>query len=179
MRRTTIAAGLALAALMIGWVQSAHACPGAGVPAGSQTTSSASAAVICLINKRRHHQGVRRLRPSVALGSAAQVHSDAMDSQDFFSHDGSDGSPAARAAGAGYMLGARDWEVGENLGYGVGSAGSPRAMVRAWMASPQHRKVVLERFWRQIGVGVAEGSPIGPDGPGMATYTVDFGYRRG
>ena len=179
MRRTTISAALALAALMIGWAPAAHACQGAGISAGSQPGPSAGQAVICLINKQRAHHGLRQLHGSAALWSAAQVHSDAMDSQDFFSHDGSDGGPAARASAAGYMRGARDWSVGENLGYGAGSAGSPQAMVRAWMQSPEHRQVILERFWRQIGVGVTEGSPSGPDGPGMATYTVDLGFRRG
>jgi uncharacterized protein YkwD len=92
---------------------------------------------------------------------------------------GSDGTPATRARAAGYMRGARFWEIGENLGYGATSAGSPKAMMSAWMRSPEHRKVMLERFWRQVGVGVTQGSPLGPDTPDMATYTVDFGYRRG
>ena len=149
------------------------------MPAGAQPADSAGRAVICLINQSRSQHNLRPLRGSAPLLSAAQFHSDAMDSQDFFSHEGSDGSPAARAAAAGYMQGARDWSIGENLGYGAGSAGSPGAMVRAWMGSPEHRQVILERFWRQVGVGVTEGSPLGPDSPGMATYTVDLGYRRG
>ena len=178
MRRITIAAALAFIA-MAGLAPAAEACPGATDPPGSQPTSSASQAVVCLINHQRSRHGLRSLRGSVALAASAQVHSDTMASQDFFSHAGPDGAPAARAAAAGYMLGARNWEVGENLGFGTGSAGSPRSMVRAWMASAEHRKVLLERFWRQIGVGVTGGSPLGPDGPGMATYTVDFGFRRG
>jgi uncharacterized protein YkwD len=101
-----------------------------------------------------------------------------MDSLDFFSHYGSNGGPAARAAAAGYTEGARDWDIGENLGYGETTAGSPKGIVRAWMRSPVHRKVLLERFWRQIGVGVTQGSPLGPDLPSMSTFTVDFGYRR-
>jgi hypothetical protein len=39
--------------------------------------------------------------------------------------------------------------------------------------------VILSKRWRQIGVGVSIGSPLGPDGKGMATYTVDFGFRKG
>jgi uncharacterized protein YkwD len=165
--------------LMVAWAPAAQACQGAGAPAGSQPTSAASQAVICLINHRRSEDGSRPLHGSAVLAAAAQGHSDAMDALDFFSHDGSDGSPAARVAAAGYMRGARDWAVGENLGYGATSAGSPASIVKAWMASPEHRRVMLERRWRQIGVGTAQGSPLGPDGPGMATYTVDFGFRRG
>jgi uncharacterized protein YkwD len=179
MRRMTFAVAMALAALMSGWAPAAEACQGAGTPAGSQPTTSASASVICLINHRRSQHGLRPLRGSTPLWSAAQFHSDVMDSQDFFSHDGSDGTPATRAAAAGYTHGVRRWSIGESLGYGAGATGSPRAMLRAWMRSPEHRRVLLERFWRQIGVGVTQGSPVGPDGPGMATYTVDLGYRRG
>ena len=178
MRRITIAAALAFTAIA-GIAPAADACTGANVPAGSQPTYSAGRAVVCLINHQRSRHALRSLRVSVALATAAQVHSDTMASQDFFSHSGPDGAPAVRAASAGYMRGARDWEIGENLGFGAGSAGSPKSMVQAWMASAEHRKVLLERFWRQIGVGVTEGSPNGPDGPGMATYTVDFGFRRG
>ena len=177
--RRTIAVALTLAALMIGWAPMARACQGAAAPAGSQPAASAGNAVICLINHTRAHNHLRPVRGDTSLWSAAQEHSEAMDSQDFFSHDGSDGNPAGRAAAAGYLQGAGDWSIGENLGYGAGSAGSPRAMVRAWMRSPEHRRVILERFWRQIGVGVYPGSPVGPDLPDMATYTIDLGYRRG
>ena len=179
MRKTTVAVAVTVAALMIGWAPTARACQGSGVPAGSQPAASAGNAVICLINHNRAHHHRRPVRGDASLWSAAQVHSETMDSEDFFSHDGSDGSPAGRAAAAGYMRGAGDWSIGENLGYGAGMAGSPRAMVRAWMRSPEHRRVILERFWRQIGVGVSQGSPLGADLPGMLTYTVDFGYRRG
>ena len=179
MRRTTIAAALALAALMIGWAPAAEACQGAHVAAGSQPTAAASRAVVCLINHRRSDHGLRPLRGSGPLWTAATAHSEAMDSLDFFSHYGSDGAPAARAAAAGYTQGARDWGIGENLGYGETTAGSPIGIVNAWMRSPGHRKVLLERYWRQIGVGVTQGSPLGPDLPSMSTYTVDLGYRRG
>jgi len=179
MRKITIAAALALAVPMLAGASAADACQGSHVPAASQPADSASRSVICLINHRRHDHGLGPVRASVALWSAAQVHSDTMDSQDFFAHDGSDGGPVQRATAAGYMAGARDWSIGENLGYGAASAGSPHAMVAAWMRSPEHRGVLLERYWRQIGVGVTDGSPLGADGPGMATYTVDLGYRRG
>ncbi len=45
------------------------------------------------------------------------------------------------------------------------------------MASAEHRDILLSADWRQVGIGVTHGSPFGPDGAGMATYAVDFGYR--
>jgi uncharacterized protein YkwD len=179
MRRIATVATFVLLLATMAWVPAAEACLNSHVPAASQPTDSASGSVICLINHRRQNHGLRSLSPSVTLWNAAQVHSDAMDSQDFFSHDGPDGGPVQRAAAAGYLTGARDWSIGENLGYGANSGGSPRAMVAAWMRSAEHRGVILEPSWREIGVGVADGSPLGADGPGMATYTVDLGYRRG
>jgi uncharacterized protein YkwD len=178
MRKKTILAALAFSAILAGSAPAAVACQGADRSAGAQSADSARHALTCLINHRRAHHGVRALRGDVALGMAAQEHSDAMASQNFFAHEGRDGSPASRAASMGYIRpGSRGWSIGENLGFGSGGLGSPRAMVRAWMASPEHRHVMLMHRWRQVGVGVSAGSPIGPDGAGQATYTVDFGHR--
>jgi uncharacterized protein YkwD len=48
-------------------------------------------------------------------------------------------------------------------------------MVRAWMDSPGHRTNILNRRFRDIGIGIVVGTPSGPGG---ATYTTDFGTRR-
>ena len=37
----------------------------------------------------------------------------------------------------------------------------------------------LSRRFRQVGIGVALGSPMGADGPNLATYAVDLGRPRG
>jgi uncharacterized protein YkwD len=176
MRKTILLGALAIAALAT-WAPAASACRGANVPAGAETADQARVAMTCMINRERRRQGLHGVRGDVALGIAAQTHSDDMASQDFFSHDGSDGTPASRAAAAGYMNGARHWGLGENLAFGTGWSGSPKAMVHDWMRSAEHRYILLQPQWRQVGVGVTMGSPMGPDGPGMATYTALFGYR--
>ena len=66
------------------------------------------------------------------------------------------------------------WLVGENLGFGQGSYAAPVTQVRAWMASTPHRANVLERGFREIGIGLVDGIPTA--GPG-ATYTTVFGRR--
>jgi uncharacterized protein YkwD len=167
-------AALAFAALVSGFAAKAKACPGANKTPTEQSTEDARRAMTCLVNRRRAHSGRHRLRPSVALGMAAQGHSQSMVASDFFGHGG-DGTPMSRAAAAGY--GGRKTTVGENLGWGGDYMGSPRRILDAWMASPGHRQVLLLPRFRQIGVGVALGSPFGPDDPNTATYTLDLGRR--
>lgn len=42
---------------------------------------------------------------------------------------------------------------GENIAYGYGHLGSARSIFRAWMASPEHREILL-RPWERFGVAV-------------------------
>lgn len=177
MRPTTTTVALAIAAALIS-APTASACQGAGGPAGSESPSVVRDAVRCLINHKREANGLRLVRGNAALAAAASGHSVTMDRQNFFAHDGSDGSPGSRAAAAGYTRGWAAWGIGEVLGFGTGQAGSPRSIVADWMHSPEHRYILLLADWRQVGIGVSEGSPFGADGAGMATYAVDFGYHR-
>lgn len=160
---------LAIAALLVS-VPYAGACPGAKVPAGGESADQARQAMACLVNHVRRHHHLHGVRGNVPLGIAAQEHSDAMNAQNFFAHDG-DGTPSSRAAGAGF----HGSSLGETLAFGSGAIGSPKAMVRAWMHSPEHRHILLMRRWREIGIGVSFGSPLGPDAAGEATYTADWG----
>jgi uncharacterized protein YkwD len=166
---------LAFAALLIS-APAASACRGGNRPAGSQSPSATRHAIRCLINKRRVRHGLRAVRGDAPLANASQSHADAMARENFFSHVGPDGNPGTRAAAAGYPETGR-WSVGELLGFGTGRAGSPGAIVADWMHSSEHRTVLLSPGWRQVGIGVTKGSPFGADGPGMATYAVDFGFH--
>ena len=58
--------------------------------------------------------------------------------------------------------GLRRWLYGENIAYGGGNYGTPRAIVRAWMHSPEHRHNILNPAFRQIGIGFARGIPPKP-----------------
>jgi uncharacterized protein YkwD len=179
MRKTAIAVVLATAALFSAWTSQASACRGAGLQPSRQSADDARRAIKCLINHRRAHRGLKRLRGSIALASAAQVHSDAMATQNFFSHDGNDGTPASRAESAGYMAGASAWGLGENLEWASGKAATPRAIVDGWMLSAEHRDVMLSPRFRHIGVGVTSGSPMSPDVQNAEMFTADFGFRKG
>jgi uncharacterized protein YkwD len=61
----------------------------------------------------------------------------------------------------------------------MGDAATPATIVRAWMHSPGHRANILNRRFREIGIGVASGAPV-RDGAAKsgATYATEFGLRR-
>jgi uncharacterized protein YkwD len=179
MHKTAIAVLLATAALFSAVTSQATACSGVKLSPSRQGVDNTKRAITCLINRSRRHHGLRRLHGSVSLGNAAQVHSDAMASQNFFSHDGDDGTPTTRAEAAGYMAGARSWGLGETLEWASGKGASPGAIVRGWMGSAVHRSVILSRQFRQIGIGITNGSPVSPDVQGAAVFTADFGFRKG
>ena len=51
--------------------------------------------------------------------------------------------------------------------------------VAGWIASPTHHRILLGRDFRDVGVGVAAGTPPTTGGRGGVTYTLDTGVRRG
>ena len=60
-----------------------------------------------------------------------------------------------------YLLGPlQSWSLGENLAWGSGSKGTPRGSSRTWMRSSAHRRAILNRPFRDVGVGVAAGAPV-------------------
>ena len=177
-RKTVLAIGFAVAGILGVLAPSALACPSARTGAAFLTTEQARASVICLINKQRSRSHVKPVHEDAALDSAAQSHTNAMTSGNFFSHEG-DGTPASRASNAGYMAGASAWGVGEDLFTGAAKRSTPTATVRGWMHSAPHRTVLLSRSYRQVGVGVLQGSPFGADNTNTGTYTGLFGFRKG
>jgi uncharacterized protein YkwD len=54
-----------------------------------------------------------------------------------------------------------------------GSLATPRAIVHAGMHSA-HRRNILQRRFRVVGVGVKRGTPVAAPGDGI-TYTTDVG----
>jgi uncharacterized protein YkwD len=178
MRKTATAVVLALVALFSILASQASACSGANLKPARQSTDQARTAVTCLLNQQRRHHHLKSVRGNPALVSAAQTHSNAMVSQNFFSHEG-DGTPASRAASAGYIAGANSWGVGETLEWGMKKGATPRAIVRGWMRSAEHRGIVLTGRFREVGVGVAAGSPMSGASPGAETFTALFGFRKG
>ena len=123
--------------------------------------------VIRLVNQIRARHGLRRLRVSPALARAAGVHSTDMLRGGFFGHASGDGTPMSTRVKR--YTNAR-W-VGENLAIARRRRAGANRVVRMWMNSPGHRRVMLARNSRRIGVGRCTGR-IGS--VSAAVFTADF-----
>ncbi|MDP2712891.1 MAG: CAP domain-containing protein [Solirubrobacteraceae bacterium] len=154
----------------------ASPCARASTPPTSSTLTQASVSILCLVNRERRSRGLRSVRTSRALTSAARAHTRDMIVRGFFAHVDPDGvTPRRRAARAGYAGGAAKALIEEALAFGTAQLSTPRRLVRMLMADPHHRRTLLGRHWRHIGIGIAIGAP-GLDVPGRgATLTLNFG----
>ena len=147
----------------------------ASAPASAQRT--ARAAVVCEINRRRRAAGLRSVAAHPRLIRVASRYARSMVRHGFFSHTSPGGTTLLdRVRAVGY--GGRRVAAGEALAWAQGRLATPRAIVRAWMASPPHRAVLLGRAYRDVGVGVALGNPYGRAMGRSATYAADFGSSR-
>jgi uncharacterized protein YkwD len=165
-----------LALLVAPAAASAAGCRGADTQVRDGNVRMARQATLCLLNRERASRGLRRLGQDARLRKAATGHSRDMVRRGFFDHTAPTGATMmTRVRAAGYLRRAIEYTVGENIGWGGGYLGTPREMVRAWMDSPGHRTNILNRRFRDIGIGIVVGTPSGPGG---ATYTTDFGTRR-
>jgi uncharacterized protein YkwD len=170
---------LAAAISILATAAPAMACPDADKRPSQLTVDAARESVVCLMNQRRRNNGLEKLVVNVKLQRAATGHSRSMDAGNYFDHNSPNGSdPISRIQDTGYLAGARSWAIGENIRWGSGGLGTPRVAVQEWMNSSSHREIMLSRRYRQVGIGVAIGSPVGGPGNDAAIYTADFGFRR-
>ncbi|MCG5062081.1 MAG: hypothetical protein KA714_29990 [Limnoraphis sp. WC205] len=103
--------------------------------------------VVELTNDFRAENGLSALSPNSQLVIAAENHSENMALQDFFSHQGLDGSDIGdRVLNVGYDYS----RAGENIGAGYQT---PEAVVEGWINSPGHRENLLNPDFTEIGVG--------------------------
>jgi uncharacterized protein YkwD len=137
--------------------------------------------VVARMNAVRRSHGLRSLRMSRRLRTAAVSHSKDMGHRGYFEHDSLTGTPFWRRIERFYpSLGFNSWSVGENLLWGSDRNDAAFA-VREWMESPPHRRNILSRDWREVGIGavffgrapgVFEGRPV-------TIVTADFSGSRG
>jgi uncharacterized protein YkwD len=135
-------------------------------------------AIGCLVNRARERHGIGQLHGNRRLKRAARKHTRYMKRHRCFSHQ-CPGEPSfvSRLQRVNYIVGGlRRWRVGENIGWGGGRRGTPRAIVRQWMNSPGHRANILDPGFRHVGVGFASGCSRGKRTGVMVT--TDFGMRR-
>jgi uncharacterized protein YkwD len=172
---TGVVVALSVLLVSVPSASAAEACPAASASASQASKRVLARATLCVLNNARARHNLRPLRLNRKLSTAARRHSSAMVSGRFFSHDSADGASfVERIRDTGYLAGASSWYVGENIAYGSGDRSSPRSIGTAWMNSRPHRANILNASFREIGIGLAFGTPVGGGG---ATYTTDFGQR--
>jgi uncharacterized protein YkwD len=171
-----IALGAAL--LASAGVAAATPCGNAAAAPARLTLHQMRSSELCLINRARAHYGLVPLQYNPDLRDSATGHSDSMVVHRYFAHEGPGGSVDSRISRAGYLdKGVQNFTIGENIAAGSGHDGSPWQIFVDWMHSPPHRANILDPSFRDAGVGVARGFPMGGGGA-AATYTVDFGARK-
>jgi uncharacterized protein YkwD len=133
----------------------------------SATTTYHSATeqrTIVLLNQIRAKHGLHSLRLDGPLSRAAREHSGNLLNRGYFSHDGPDGTFNARLNR--YV---KRNLVAENIAWGTGGFSTAAGIVSLWMASPEHRHIVLLPQLRRVGLGVAYGTFQSNAGAAMAT----------
>jgi hypothetical protein len=107
--------------------------------------------VIQLVNKERLAAGISALSENSQLSKAAQDKVEDMIKNDYFAHT----SPKGISPWYWFEKNGYDYKyAGENLAINFTNAESQE---KAWMASPSHRKNILNPNYREIGVAVASG----------------------
>ena len=180
-RRTPLlAALLALVALLAPAAAQAETCANVNVKPTRANLEVVRAAVLCLHNAERVRHGLPRLSENPRLRRAAARHTAHMVQDRFFDHTTPAGSTMVdRIRRTGYTSGARGWSIGENIAWGSGSLATAAQIHRSWMNSPGHRANILQRSFREIGIGIESGLPVRLSAAQSgATYTTDFGFRR-
>lgn len=185
MRVRSVLAATAVQVLVLGICGGATAadasvadCANAAVvPVDGATSLAASGAVVCLVNAERAMRGLKAVKVSRPLSRASAGESADMVRLKYFAHESPSGlTLRSRAARAGYRKLSCSPTLGEVLAVAAGDAATPTALVASLMADPGHRSVILDRRFRDAGVGVALGAPIEGMGDGI-TLALSFGRR--
>lgn len=162
--------------------ESAYAnCKNSRAQPSEISNGAARKAIFCLLNQERRQHNLPKFDRDKRLQKASQKHSETMDSKGCFSHQcPGEGQLESRLRSVGYLSsGLSRWSYGENIGWGEYELGSPRSMVQAWMRSSGHRANILNRDFRDVGVGFETGATNNRGYKHGGFYTTDFGLRQG
>jgi uncharacterized protein YkwD len=173
------AAGAATRAAGPGTTAAAAAgCAHADETAANATAADLATGVRCLLNQQRAAAGRTSVAQNRELAVAASRHSADMVARHYFGHTSLGGSTFVdRIRRTGYLPARGRWSAGEILAWTSGSLATPRGLVDAWMGSPEHRRILLDPSFSEVGVGVVVGAPRAGVGDAL-TATADFGRVR-
>lgn len=164
----------------------------AGVSSGQSNSSQARAfsvsatpdlarMLLAAVNRMRRTYGLRPLAYSGALANAATEHANALATAGMFTHNW----PTTGRLYSSWIRsfyparGYRAWSAGENLLW-ASPGFTPASAVQQWLDSPTHRKVLLTKSWRELGIGVvsAVSAPGTYGGRDVQIAAAEFGLRR-
>jgi hypothetical protein len=135
------------------------ACANRDVPFESAPVK-ARHALACEIARLRARRSLARLRQNRLLDKASKRHAADMVQRLYFSHQTPAGAgPGERAGRVGYARPGCSWRVGEVLAWGVAGRSTPAATVKAWMASSEHRRILVSSRYDEIGSWMVAGTP--------------------
>ena len=125
-----------------------------------------SEAALAAINVEREQRGMAVLTPDPRLTEAALIHACDSAARNRMGHDGSDGSDLGdRVKREGYRYRA----IAENVAAGYRT---PTSVVQGWMTSSGHRRNILTRNARDMGLGIATA------GDGTLHWVLNLGTDR-
>jgi uncharacterized protein YkwD len=158
------------------------ACQNVDVAPAHGNGGAVDDATMCLMNQVRVAHHLRPLHANRALSRVATGQARDMVRGRYFADQSLSGqSPLTRIMASNYPVRVASVHLltAQNIGWGTGPNATPAGIVRAWMQSPPHRRIILTGAYRDAGVGVALNIPSGVSG-GLfgATYAVEFGARR-
>jgi uncharacterized protein YkwD len=169
---------LALAAALVASVAASSAAAAPHTPAVALSPLESS--VLVDINAFRVQHGLAKVRLNTQLTAAARAHSVQMAQDGYFLHESADGSPFWKRVQSFYASSPwRYWSVGENLLWSSPTIDA-RGALKLWIASPEHKKNLMNPRWREIGVSAlhATAAPGTFQGMDVTIVTTDFGVRR-
>jgi uncharacterized protein YkwD len=158
-------------------------CQDTAVPAADQALEDFDSSVFCLINQERAAHRRELLRPNATLQRASFDYATSMEAGGFFSHYGdffghpAGATPVSRLRQVGYIRPRNVWIVGENLHWTTAGESTPADVVQAWMNSPEHRKYLLKRRFRDLGVAAVRGIPYDASQTDGVTVASEYGFR--
>jgi uncharacterized protein YkwD len=132
------------------------------------------------VNRTRRMYGLRPLAYSAPLANAATEHSKALATAGMFTHNW----PTTGRLFSSWIRsfyparGYRAWSAGENLLW-ASPGFTPASAVQQWLDSPTHRRVLLTKFWRELGIGVVSAvwAPGAYGGRDVQIAAAEFGLR--
>ncbi len=153
-------------------------CENTELMPGAGNLEAIEQSTLCLVNQERARNGELPLRLNADLGQAAEGHSAEMVDQDYFGHVSPGGeTPLRRIEASGYIPNSEvGYTLGENIAWGTLYLATPKAIVAAWIASPEHEANILNAAYTETGLGVAPQAPTSlAEGQPGAIYSQAFG----